>query len=572
MKWAIKKFLALAVAAILALVSIPTRVYAAPETITKSVTYVNPIYADYITEEELEQELAKRHSAESSAKSGLFYSTPPYTSVQQIGEYLRGVEKNRTEEVYVDFVLPASSLEDLFSKLSSAIDYAEIHTGSSAEGDYLRYSREGYHVSISVSISDGVYDGTVKYSFFYLASAAQEQQVTDKVNQVISSLSLSGKSTEEKIRAIYGYITGHVTYDYANLYNTGYKLKHSAYAALINGTSVCQGYALLFYRLCLEAGIDARIISGISFNDAHAWNIVRIGSLYYNLDSTWDSNFGNDSSKWEYYLKGSNSFPDHDRDDEYTTSSFNSSYPMSSKDYVAGSDNGEGSGSGGNNGGSSGGSGNGGSGSGESGGNGGSSSGESGGSGGSGSEDGDGSYKDCEWVFSKGKYYWYEGNVKQGTVDDPKGVYGDGTNRGREICDMKQRDDTGQQGVWFWLDSVYGGAKAEGKEVWIPYIYQNEGDWDDNRKREIANESDQGMGDLVYECMKNKTGKWVRYDNNGRMLKGWVTIEGELALAYPGQAGNKYYYDSRTGLMAKGVVTINGEEHEFDEITGVMIR
>ena len=182
------------------------------------------------------------------------------------------------------------------------------------------------------------------------------------------------------------------------------------------------------------------------------------------------------------------------------------------------------------------------------------------------------SSKDCEWDVVEGKSYWYENGVKQGTVDDPKGVFGDGTNRGREICDPSLTDDSGQQGVWFWLDSVYDGAKAVGKEVWVPYIYQDEDKWSDSKKREVANESDPGMGDLVYNYMKTKKGKWVRYDENGRMLKGWVKIEGALAEAYPDQAGNVYYYDTRTGLMAKGVVTINGDEHEFDETTGVLIR
>ena len=31
------------------------------------------------------------------------------------------------------------------------------------------------------------------------------------------------------------------------------------------------------------------------------------------------------------------------------------------------------------------------------------------------------------------KSYWYEGGIRQGTTKDPKGVIGDGTNRGREI-------------------------------------------------------------------------------------------------------------------------------------------
>ncbi len=178
--------------------------------------------------------------------------------------------------------------------------------------------------------------------------------------------------------------------------------------------------------------------------------------------------------------------------------------------------------------------------------------------------------KDCTWNEVDGKSYWYEGGVKQGTYFDPKGVLGDGTVRGREICDMSQKDDAGQDGVWFWLDSVYHGAKAVGKEVWVPYIYQDEDSWDDAEKKRISLESDKGMSDLVYKYMKEKNGKWVRYDQNGRMLKGWVTIEGALAEKYSEQKGNKYYYDTRTGLMAKGLVTIDGTEHFFNETTGAL--
>ena len=69
--------------------------------------------------------------------------------------------------------------------------------------------------------------------------------------------------------------------------------------------------------------------------------------------------------------------------------------------------------------------------------------------------------------------------------------------------------------------------------------------------------------------MKNKSGKWVRYDKEGKMLKGWVEIKGELAELYPDQKDNVYYYDNFTGLMAKGWITIEGTLYHFDEITGV---
>ena len=171
--------------------------------------------------------------------------------------------------------------------------------------------------------------------------------------------------------------------------------------------------------------------------------------------------------------------------------------------------------------------------------------------------------KNLSWNEVGGKSYWYENGIKQGTYYDTYGVMGDGTIRGREIFDPESDG-------WYWLDSVYDGAKAVGKEVWVPYIYQDEDGISDTERHNRANSCDSGMADCVYNAMLNKTGKWVRYDENGKMLKGWVTIEGALAEKYPAQAGNTYYYDSITGLMAKGWVTIGGVSYYFDETTGVL--
>ncbi len=187
---------------------------------------------------------------------------------------------------------------------------------------------------------------------------------------------------------------------------------------------------------------------------------------------------------------------------------------------------------------------------------------------------------DCEFrTGDDGKLYWYESGVKQGTLSDTQGILGDGTNRGREIYDSATDG-------WYWLDSVYDGAKAVGKEVWIPYIYQDElvtsadgygrmanGISDEARVKALAQESittEANMSAQVEEAIKNRTGKWVRYDENGAMLKGWVKIQGALEKYYPNQVGNIYYYDQKTGLMAKGNVNISGVEYHFDETTGVL--
>jgi hypothetical protein len=146
--------------------------------------------------------------------------------------------------------------------------------------------------------------------------------------------------------------------------------------------------------------------------------------------------------------------------------------------------------------------------------------------------------------------------------------------RGREIYDP----DTN---AWYWLDYIYDGAKATGKEVWMPYIYQDEANWKDDAAKlnEIVKavnsySEDFGptsdMGEQVRQMILSGKGKWVRYDQNGRMMKGWVTIIGTLAEIYPEQAGNRYFYDYTTGLMAKGWTTIGGTRYFFDEMTGVL--
>lgn len=177
----------------------------------------------------------------------------------------------------------------------------------------------------------------------------------------------------------------------------------------------------------------------------------------------------------------------------------------------------------------------------------------------------------CIWKTEENsKSYWYEQGVRQGTYSDPKGVLGDdGKVRGREIYDSASDG-------WYWLDSLYNGAKAVNKEVWMPYIYQNEANWDEDQ----INSAAAGCGEMreqVAEAIRNhgnrasgKWGKWVRYDENGAMIKGWYKVQGDDCKYYPSQIGNVYYYDDITGLMAKGSICIDGIQYHFNETTGVL--
>ena len=117
----------------------------------------------------------------------------------------------------------------------------------------------------------------------------------------------------------------------------------------------------------------------------------------------------------------------------------------------------------------------------------------------------------CAWKRINDKDYWYEGGKRQG-YDPNNAAY-----RGKEIYDPANNG-------WYWLDNVQQGAKAVSKDV-----YQ-----------------------------ESSGGKWVRYDANGQMIKGWNT-----------NADGTYYFDPITGAMAKGTTTIDGMTYYFDPATGV---
>jgi len=171
----------------------------------------------------------------------------------------------------------------------------------------------------------------LEFTFAYYTTAQQEEVVTQKVNELLAEFNFGSDTSDyDKIKRVYDWVCANVTYDYANLNNDNYTLKFSAYSALINRTSVCQGYALLVYRLLRESGVSVRVIAGTGGGGAHAWNIVSIDGLYYDVDSTWDAGMAN----YGYFLKSDENFTGHVREAQYSTDAFYVAYPMSEWDYT----------------------------------------------------------------------------------------------------------------------------------------------------------------------------------------------------------------------------------------------
>lgn len=248
-------------------------------------------------------------------------------SVQEAAKDLREGMKKRQETVQVSFMSYSNDqavLDQLFQE-------AFAHTGDPAGGDYLFWHLAAWGAGGSVWNLGGKYRLDITCTMQYISTPSQEQAVDAAVKKLLDQLNVYHLSDYQKVVAIHDYICENIQYDYVGI-NTS--LAHTAYAALINKKSVCQGYASLFYRLALELGVDSRVINGIGNGGAHGWNIVKLDGLYYNLDSTWDAEWKQFGLNYQYFLKSDANFPDHYRDDKFRTVSFYQAYPMGQKNYT----------------------------------------------------------------------------------------------------------------------------------------------------------------------------------------------------------------------------------------------
>ena len=282
--------------------------------------YVNPIYKDI-------KSSVVHHDIQTYSLEDVEYTSDQEKLVKIFREKLI----NRESNIVLYYHCDEEITQEFFSNLVHQLFQKAIkHTGNGKEGDYLKWHCQGWTVKASISgNSNEGYDLNIFYDVSYLSSLEQEEKVDEEVSNLLKSLDLSNKTDYQKVKAIYDYICSNVTYDHDNLNDKSYSLKYTAYAALINKTAVCQGYASLFYRLALDAGVDTRVISGEA-GGPHAWNIVKLNGKYYNLDSTWDAG----RSTYAYFLKNTNDFDDHVRDNDYQSNEFIEEYPMWDESYT----------------------------------------------------------------------------------------------------------------------------------------------------------------------------------------------------------------------------------------------
>ena len=120
----------------------------------------------------------------------------------------------------------------------------------------------------------------------YRFSKDETEQMKSAIKAVTDSIFAGfdeNTSDYEKLKAFHDHLVLNCTFskdtDYVN----------TVYGCLCDGYAQCEGYAFSFDYLCRLADIDCFTVTGTNpQGDVHAWNIVKLEDMWYQVDCTWD--------------------------------------------------------------------------------------------------------------------------------------------------------------------------------------------------------------------------------------------------------------------------------------------
>lgn len=152
----------------------------------------------------------------------------------------------------------------------------------------------------SYYVNEGYIEVVQKYRYAEDEAKRISEKLEDKVDEIISEMP-DYKTDFEKELYLHDYVCDNTIYDENTMETTG----HTAHSSLLDGKTVCEGYARAVQLLLDEVGIENHLIIGEASDDnseeLHMWNIVKIDGHYYHLDSTWNDGAFTDAQGYFYF-------------------------------------------------------------------------------------------------------------------------------------------------------------------------------------------------------------------------------------------------------------------------------
>lgn len=215
---------------------------------------------------------------------GLDFNTvyyPYYAMLDDKGKHIYRQIYANANAIYPTFMpveeVTSKQLRNIFAAVYN--DHPELFWLETAYA--CKYKRTGQCVEIDLEFNRTVQE---------LDNAKNE--FNSQVNEILAGAqNLPDQYTKEKF--VHDELLDRISYQ------ARAEMNQSAYSALVNGETVCAGYARAFQYILQQLGIPCYYCTGFA-GESHAWNIVALDDGYYNVDTTWDDT---DGGNYDYFNK-----------------------------------------------------------------------------------------------------------------------------------------------------------------------------------------------------------------------------------------------------------------------------
>ena len=181
---------------------------------------------------------------------------------------------------------------ELYQRLAQGEDEAELYARVRTEDFWTAYYAvlsdhpELFWIGSNIQIQESALTGqTISYRISTTVDPQDRDRMRAQLEQAADECIAgidSDASEYDKIRYVYEYIIN--TTDYSTQSDANQNIQ----SALLSHVSVCAGYARSFQYILHRMGMFCTYVTGHTTDGGdHAWNIVRIGDQYYNVDVTW---------------------------------------------------------------------------------------------------------------------------------------------------------------------------------------------------------------------------------------------------------------------------------------------
>jgi len=150
--------------------------------------------------------------------------------------------------------------------------------------------------SVGWEISGNSSTSNINVEVKYIITAAKRLEADKKIDSILEEIIQPYMNDHEKVKAVHDYIVLNGKYDTTLQFYSDYDL-------LTEGTSVCNGYALLTYNMLNKLNIPVKLVTGTGNGQLHIWNMVKLGDYWFHLDTTWNDPLpDNNTISYDYYM------------------------------------------------------------------------------------------------------------------------------------------------------------------------------------------------------------------------------------------------------------------------------